>query len=188
MENQADSQIAGPLRDRNEYLREYRVKNKAALKVAAQLRKDKDREGWLKRKRDGTARRKAIADEVAKAAGLVVSRALAKKRAAVRWSRVTLERRVKISHMRHRRRARQHGNSTPEDLASAKLKIVELKAPGDFPCVYCLRIFPSAILTIDHIIPISKGGPHSGANLARACFRCNSKKRDSIREFGCFAI
>jgi len=31
-------------------------------------------------------------------------------------------------------------------------------------------------LTLDHVIPSSKGGPHSWLNLVTACKRCNAKK------------
>lgn len=34
--------------------------------------------------------------------------------------------------------------------------------------------------TVDHVIPISKGGEHSYANCRCACFACNCKKRDVL--------
>jgi len=34
--------------------------------------------------------------------------------------------------------------------------------------------------TIDHVVPLSKGGTHTLDNVRCACFRCNSRKRDSI--------
>ena len=34
--------------------------------------------------------------------------------------------------------------------------------------------------TLDHVIPLSKGGEHSYQNVRCACFACNSKKRDLI--------
>ncbi|HMH58562.1 MAG TPA: HNH endonuclease, partial [Galbitalea sp.] len=33
--------------------------------------------------------------------------------------------------------------------------------------------------TIDHMIPLSLGGPHSRANVSTACFRCNTLKSAS---------
>lgn len=36
--------------------------------------------------------------------------------------------------------------------------------------------------TIDHIIPISKGGPHTWANVQVACAMCNSLKSDNVQE------
>jgi 5-methylcytosine-specific restriction endonuclease McrA len=32
--------------------------------------------------------------------------------------------------------------------------------------------------TIDHIVPIAKGGTHEPANVATACFMCNATKSD----------
>lgn len=40
--------------------------------------------------------------------------------------------------------------------------------------------------TIDHIIPLSKGGPHSPSNCQTACRRCNTEK--SIKAIGQFRL
>ena len=34
--------------------------------------------------------------------------------------------------------------------------------------------------TLDHIIPVSKGGPHIASNVQCACFECNWRKRDTL--------
>jgi len=44
-------------------------------------------------------------------------------------------------------------------------------------CVYCGS---TDNLSIDHIIPISKGGTQNSKNLIRACKSCNSAKRNSF--------
>ncbi len=44
-------------------------------------------------------------------------------------------------------------------------------------CYWCGR---KRKLTMDHVIPVSKGGPHTAENVAGACKSCNSKKRDKI--------
>jgi len=41
-------------------------------------------------------------------------------------------------------------------------------------CAYCLR--GDLPMTQDHVIPISKGGAHSEANVVPACKSCNSRK------------
>lgn len=41
-------------------------------------------------------------------------------------------------------------------------------------CAYCLQ--PASRLTIDHIRPIAKGGPHTADNVVPACQPCNSSK------------
>lgn len=40
-------------------------------------------------------------------------------------------------------------------------------------CAYCKR---STALSMDHIVPISRGGPHASNNVAAACKSCNSSK------------
>ncbi len=44
-------------------------------------------------------------------------------------------------------------------------------------CNYCRKIFPPDELTMDHIIPLSRGGTSEKFNLVPACKECNSKKR-----------
>ena len=40
-------------------------------------------------------------------------------------------------------------------------------------------------LTLDHVIPQSKGGPNTWANLVTACKSCNGEKADlSLQEYG----
>lgn len=41
-------------------------------------------------------------------------------------------------------------------------------------CQYC----GGAAETVDHVVPRSRGGPHSWENVVTACKVCNSKKRD----------
>ena len=49
-------------------------------------------------------------------------------------------------------------------------------------CAYCRKHFGLNALTIDHIIPSSRGGETSGENLVAACFSCNQKKGDRTPE------
>jgi len=44
-------------------------------------------------------------------------------------------------------------------------------------CEYC-GINCSGEYHIDHIVPLSKGGPHQAHNLAIACKTCNTSKGD----------
>ena len=51
-------------------------------------------------------------------------------------------------------------------------------------CVYC-GSRDRRKLTIDHVIPQSKGGGNTWSNLVTACFSCNNKKGSmSLEEFG----
>ncbi|MEK9628395.1 MAG: HNH endonuclease signature motif containing protein [Nitrospinota bacterium] len=44
-------------------------------------------------------------------------------------------------------------------------------------CHYCGGIFPGDALTMDHIVPISRGGKSTRGNLVPACKKCNSNKK-----------
>jgi 5-methylcytosine-specific restriction endonuclease McrA len=52
----------------------------------------------------------------------------------------------------------------------------------NFECVYCGS---DKNLTLDHVIPKSKGGPDSWENLVTACKGCNGEKADlTLEEYG----
>jgi len=43
-------------------------------------------------------------------------------------------------------------------------------------CQYCGHKFPSTELSLDHVIPLSRGGVTGWANVVCACTRCNKRK------------
>ena len=43
-------------------------------------------------------------------------------------------------------------------------------------CQYCDQRGPNHVLTIDHVVPRSKGGRETWENIVTACARCNHKK------------
>ncbi|MGB0454151.1 MAG: HNH endonuclease [Bacteriovoracaceae bacterium] len=43
-------------------------------------------------------------------------------------------------------------------------------------CQYCHNIFRYDELTIDHVLPVSRGGPTTWQNVVASCARCNTKK------------
>jgi 5-methylcytosine-specific restriction endonuclease McrA len=51
-------------------------------------------------------------------------------------------------------------------------------APGI--CQYCGGKFPPDELTMDHIVPLSRGGKSAPGNVAPACKECNTKKKYHI--------
>jgi hypothetical protein len=54
----------------------------------------------------------------------------------------------------------------------------------NYECVYC-GCGNVKTLTLDHVIPQSKGGKDSWDNLVTACKRCNSEKSDlTLEEYG----
>jgi 5-methylcytosine-specific restriction endonuclease McrA len=49
-----------------------------------------------------------------------------------------------------------------------------------YTCQYCFERFPLSYLTLDHVIPISKGGKTHWENIVAACGPCNTKKGDKL--------
>ena len=49
-------------------------------------------------------------------------------------------------------------------------------ARDSWKCQYC----GSHAETVDHLIPRSRGGPHTWENVVAACKRCNGRKRDKL--------
>jgi hypothetical protein len=49
-------------------------------------------------------------------------------------------------------------------------------------CQACHQYVPDTELEFDHIIPYSKGGPTTVANIRLLCQACNRKKSDSLRD------
>ena len=43
-------------------------------------------------------------------------------------------------------------------------------------CHYCGKKFPHVELTLDHIVPIARGGTTAPGNVVPACKACNKKK------------
>ena len=44
-------------------------------------------------------------------------------------------------------------------------------------CHYCRRRFPPAQLSMDHIVPIIRGGKTTKGNVVTVCKECNNKKK-----------
>jgi 5-methylcytosine-specific restriction endonuclease McrA len=43
-------------------------------------------------------------------------------------------------------------------------------------CQYCGKIYPTCDLSLDHVVPRSRGGGDTWENLVCACIRCNARK------------
>jgi len=58
-----------------------------------------------------------------------------------------------------------------------------LKAAQGYTCLRCGRREPDIKLTIDHVVPVSKGGRNSAENIQGLCHSCNSGKRDRTIDY-----
>ncbi|MBU2512510.1 HNH endonuclease [bacterium] len=71
-----------------------------------------------------------------------------------------------------------------EHLRREKAKARELRQSqwwknlrGKGKCYYCRQRFPAKTLTMDHVIPISRGGKSTRSNIVSCCKECNNKKK-----------
>lgn len=71
---------------------------------------------------------------------------------------------------------RNNSRNIPRDVL---IKVI--KRDGQI-CQKCFKYVPESEIELDHIIPISKGGPTTVENLRVLCFECNRKKLNSITE------
>jgi 5-methylcytosine-specific restriction endonuclease McrA len=49
-------------------------------------------------------------------------------------------------------------------------------------CQFCSRALPASELTLDHVMPRSRGGRSSWENLVACCYACNNRKGDRTPE------
>jgi 5-methylcytosine-specific restriction endonuclease McrA len=61
-------------------------------------------------------------------------------------------------------------------------KRTRILARDGYRCQYCGTRGGTFDLTIDHILPVSRGGSTSPDNLVSACFACNQRKGDRTPE------
>ena len=70
------------------------------------------------------------------------------------------------------------------DFHKTKLSRENVFKRDGYTCVYC-GSEDKRKLTIDHVIPQSRGGKDTWENLVTACFKCNQEKNDlTIKEWG----
>jgi 5-methylcytosine-specific restriction endonuclease McrA len=77
-----------------------------------------------------------------------------------------------------KRRAAKYANTPIEDMLTST-EWLAILAEANGHCHYCDR---EAKLTLDHVIPLSKGGKHSKDNVVSACVHCNSSKGNKTLE------
>lgn len=59
---------------------------------------------------------------------------------------------------------------------SLRLNRRNLFARDDHRCQYCGQSLPANQLSLDHVVPRSRGGETSWENMVASCVRCNTKK------------
>ena len=127
---------------------------------------------------DPTIRERCVA---ARRAVIAADPEAAKAEAKADYDRHRETRLERQSAYTHARRARLAGVQSDPTISIVALR----KRDGDL-CRYCGivvdftpcigRQLRSATATIDHVVPISRGGPHTWVNVVLACWACNGAK------------
>ena len=75
-------------------------------------------------------------------------------------------------------------SNSKKDISREKAKARELRKSQWWKneiargvCNYCGNEFKSTELTMDHVVPISKGGKSSKGNIVPSCKDCNNRKK-----------
>ena len=90
------------------------------------------------------------------------------------WMRSHPEERVRYEHARRSRKSASGGSYTVAEWKG-------LVAHYGNKCLCCGR--SDVALTVDHVVPVSKGGTSNIENLQPLCLSCNSKKQDKIIDY-----
>ena len=64
----------------------------------------------------------------------------------------------------------------PTSAANASVPAPSAPRPGGRPSSPKANAFPPDKLTMDHIIPVARGGTSTKGNVVPACFACNQSK------------
>lgn len=73
-----------------------------------------------------------------------------------------------------------------ESKCATKLKFKDwlvIKEKYNYTCLKCGRKEPEIKLTIDHVIPLSRGGNSSPENIQPLCGKCNCEKHTKVVDF-----
>lgn len=78
-------------------------------------------------------------------------------------------------------------HSTDEDLRREKQKARDLRASQWWKrqcakgvCHYCGRPTPAGELTMDHVVPLARGGRSTRGNVVPCCKTCNTNKKELL--------
>jgi len=78
---------------------------------------------------------------------------------------------------RQRNRANKLKALTEKSYLVTDSWLVETFKSYEYKCAYCLEVCTP---TMDHVIPVSRGGKHERENIVPACHPCNSSKCDKL--------
>lgn len=85
--------------------------------------------------------------------------------------------RIATINKRQRERAKRLSAITERSALVTDSWVGSMFSLYDNRCVYCLE---TCLPTMDHVVPVSRGGKHEQENIVPACHPCNSSKRDRL--------
>ena len=150
--------------EKSEYDRAYRLRNleKKTIYYAQWCAENKEH---LKEYRAATTEERSV-----RAAAWYEANKEEEKRKNKEYAKTENGRAI-LANIRHRRRAAKKNcdsRSTAEEIRQFMSSATS--------CFYCKRT--GLKLTLDHFVPLAKGGAHSIENFRAACRSCNSRKKD----------
>jgi 5-methylcytosine-specific restriction endonuclease McrA len=172
------------------YLHTYYIENRDELLAKQTQRYAEHRDGILVQKRQhyaehreelSTRQKKYRVENLVKVRELEKARSLRRPRREKKayLANYRKEHQVEYQVYTNRRRALQREN-TPPDLLLTAVQWREILERYHYCCAYCGT--NAAHLTIDHVVPVSRGGQHTKENIVPACQSCNSAKHDHTLE------
>jgi 5-methylcytosine-specific restriction endonuclease McrA len=78
-----------------------------------------------------------------------------------------------------KRRIRKKGNGGSHTLSEWQ----DVKKKYNYTCLCCGKQEPEITLTVDHVIPVSKGGTNNIDNIQPLCRSCNPRKSNKIIDY-----
>jgi 5-methylcytosine-specific restriction endonuclease McrA len=99
-----------------------------------------------------------------------------KRRIALQWAKDNPEKMVANKHRRRARLKSVGGSYTAEEWQA-------LKEQYGNRCLRCDRVEPEITLTVDHVVPLSKGGANSIDNIQPLYRSCNSTKHTELADY-----
>jgi 5-methylcytosine-specific restriction endonuclease McrA len=85
------------------------------------------------------------------------------------WHQRNPDKRLSYVHTRRARKLANGGSYSVDEWN-------DLKKQCGYSCMCCGRKEPAIRLTVDHIVPIAKGGSNDIGNIQPLCMRCNKSK------------
>lgn len=152
--------------------REWRKKNPESAKASVKKYRDKNREAYLERFKKYKAEKNKSPEykrSVKERNRRYYYSDIEKSRAYYRELRAASKESVSISNRKQKLKRK--------NVKSFKVFNFEIAKIVKSPCAKCAQPGPS---TIDHIIPVSRGGTHSIGNLQPLCKSCNSRKNNRV--------